>query len=254
MAGRNWSRSETLVAFALYCRLPFGRLHARNPEIAAVAVKLGRTSASVAMKCCNLASLDETHQQRGVKGLSKVATLDRTVWNEFLTDPDTVSFEAAKALAELESRPVLPAIEPELAQLEGKEKERVVRVRVNQHFFRELILTGYGEACAVCGLPVSELLVAAHIVPWATDARLRMNPRNGLCLCGTHDRAYERGLLRVSGDYVIRAVVPERVRSSTAVADWLIRFEGQKLQLPQRWIPSPELLERKLALVSGLIA
>jgi hypothetical protein len=32
MAGKLWTRDETLVAFNLYCRTPFGRLHARSPE------------------------------------------------------------------------------------------------------------------------------------------------------------------------------------------------------------------------------
>ena len=31
MPGKPWSRDETLAAFNLYCRTPFGRLHARNP-------------------------------------------------------------------------------------------------------------------------------------------------------------------------------------------------------------------------------
>jgi len=251
VAGRNWSRTETLIAFALYCRLPFGRLHSRNPEIVAIARKLGRTPSSIAMKCCNLASLDETHQQRGVRGLQKVSALDRNVWSEFQTDPDAVSFEAATAIARLESRPVLPISEPDIADLEGKENERIVRVRVNQYFFRDLILTGYCDSCAVCGLPLPELLVASHIVPWSIDVRLRMNPRNGLCLCGTHDRAYERGLLRITRSYTIRIAVPDRVRKSQPVTDWLIKYEGNQIQLPQRWLPDPELLERKFALISA---
>ena len=32
MAGKLWTRDETLVAFNLYCRTPFGRLHAGDPE------------------------------------------------------------------------------------------------------------------------------------------------------------------------------------------------------------------------------
>ena len=43
MAGKLWTRDETLVAFNLYCRTPFGRLHARNQEIIELASALGRT-------------------------------------------------------------------------------------------------------------------------------------------------------------------------------------------------------------------
>ncbi len=49
---------QALVAFNVYCQLPFGKLHARNPEIQRIASLLGRSPSSLAMKCCNLASLD----------------------------------------------------------------------------------------------------------------------------------------------------------------------------------------------------
>ncbi len=29
----DWTRDELLVAINLYCRIPFGRIHVRNPEI-----------------------------------------------------------------------------------------------------------------------------------------------------------------------------------------------------------------------------
>jgi predicted restriction endonuclease len=205
------------------------------------------------MKCCNLASLDTTHQARGVKGLRKAAAIDRAVWAEFQSNPDAISYEAATALASLESRAILPPNEPDSLPhegLEGKERERVIRVRVNQYFFRHLILAGYGETCAVCGLPLPPLLVASHIIPWSVDATERMNPRNGICLCGTHDRAYERGLLRIQPDFVIRVRVAARFRTAPSVRDWLLRFEGEQIRLPQRWHPDPVLLARKLALVS----
>lgn len=248
MAGRTWTRDETLAAFALYCRLPFGRLHGRNAEIIAVANKLGRTPSAVAMKCCNLASLDETHQARGITALANVSNLDRSIWAEFQADPDAIGFQAASALAALEDRPVLPPSEVFELPTEGRERERVVRVRVNQRFFRELILAGYSESCAVCQLPLPALLVAAHIVPWSVDATLRMNPRNGLCLCGTHDLAFEHGHLRIYPDFVMRIEVPQRLHNSVAVRDWLLRFDGRNFQPPQRWLPDPALLERKLAL------
>jgi hypothetical protein len=61
--GRTWSRDELVVAMNLYCKLPFGQLHQRNPVIIALAEKLGRTPGSVAMKLCNLASLDPSSRR-----------------------------------------------------------------------------------------------------------------------------------------------------------------------------------------------
>jgi putative restriction endonuclease len=202
------------------------------------------------MKCCNLASLDETHQARGVAGLKKASAVDRDLWTEFQANPEKVSYEAASALAQVESRAILPTTDPELELLQGKERERVTRVRVNQYFFRDLILAGYGEACAVCGLPIAQLLVASHIVPWSVDASLQMNPRNGLCLCGTHDLAFERGLVRVHQDYSIHIAVQDRFRAASATRDCLLRFDGSRIQLPQRWQPDADLLARRLTLLA----
>ena len=69
--GRPWSRDELVVAMNLYCKLPFGQLHERNPVIIKLAEQIGRTSGSVAMKLCNFASLDPVQQARGIKGLGQ---------------------------------------------------------------------------------------------------------------------------------------------------------------------------------------
>lgn len=249
MAGRLWTRSETLAAFALYCETPFGRLHARNPQLIAVGARLGRTPASVAMKCCNLASLDESHLARGVKALGNASALDRAIWAEFQSDPEAVAFAAAEALAALDPTSA-PPVTPEQMPPSGLERERVVRVRVNQYFFRRLVLASYEDACAICGLPLPDLLVAAHIVPWSIDPAQRMNPHNGLCLCGTHDLAFERGLIVVDRNYLITARVPSQMTSIRPVQDWLTGYDGRRIRLPQRWPPDPVLLARKYDMVS----
>ncbi len=33
MARENWNREELIVAFNLYCKIPFGRITSKNPEI-----------------------------------------------------------------------------------------------------------------------------------------------------------------------------------------------------------------------------
>ena len=76
-SGKEWRRAELIVAFNLYCKVPFGQLHKSNPLIIQLANKLGRTPSSVAMKLVNFASLDPTHKNRGVRGLSHASTSDR---------------------------------------------------------------------------------------------------------------------------------------------------------------------------------
>ena len=80
MASKPWSRDELILAMNLYCRLPFGKCDYRNAEVIALANAVGRTPSSVAMKLCNLASLDTYHRERGVKGLEGASRGDRAIW------------------------------------------------------------------------------------------------------------------------------------------------------------------------------
>ena len=80
---RDWTDPERLAAMYLYCQTPFGRLHARNPEIIALAERMGRTPSSLAMKLTNFASLDPEQQRRGIKGLRAASAGDRVIWQAF---------------------------------------------------------------------------------------------------------------------------------------------------------------------------
>ena len=64
----GWTREQLLIAFALYCRLPFGKLHYRNPEIVRIAEAIGRTPSALAMKLSNIASLDPEITSTGPQG------------------------------------------------------------------------------------------------------------------------------------------------------------------------------------------
>lgn len=78
-------------------------------------------------------------------------------------------------------------------------------VRLGQHRFARAVLVNYRDSCAFCGfsprsLPSSGLLRASHIKPWAvSDDRERLDPRNGVAACPTHDAAFDGGLITVNG-------------------------------------------------------
>jgi predicted restriction endonuclease len=203
------------------------------------------------MKCVNFASLDPEHRNRGRSGLRNASRQDRQLWDEFSTNPEQLVHEAAVKLAHFQGNQP-PEIETDWPNqpIEGRDREAIRRIRVNQYMFRRMILAGYRECCAVCELPLPVLLVSSHIVPWAMDPANRMNPRNGLCLCGTHDLAFEKGILRVSSDYHIHIHVGASVRNNSAVETWLSRFEGKTIHLPDRWHPDPSLLERRYSIAS----
>ncbi|MBI2825339.1 MAG: HNH endonuclease [Planctomycetia bacterium] len=250
MARRSWTRDETLVAFNLYCRTPFGRLHARNPDIIKVAKALNRTAGAVAMKCCNLAAFDPALKARGVRGLSKASQEDRAICEQFAADPESIGFECETAAARL------CGAEPELSEavlwedVQGLDRETIVKVRVNQCLFRSIVLAGYDYACSICTMPIRGLLVASHIVPWSVDREQRMNPRNGICLCVLHDRAFDMGLLIVNDAFEVQVHVDlKSLRSNKAVEHGLIEFDGLRIRLPDRWQPDPALLRRHSELV-----
>lgn len=245
MRPRTWTREETLAAFNLYCRTPFGRLHAHNPEIVELAAKLGRTVNSVAMKCCNLASLDPALQQRGIRGLQSASQLDRQIWTEFDIDPETVGYESAQAFAGLTQQPLDVESEETWQPITGLERSAVTQIRVNQRLFRVMVIVGYGTRCAVCQLPISALLVASHIVPWSVDPAHRMNPHNGICLCSLHDKAFDTGYMVIDDDLRIRFTEKlTRYYENEAVKSNLTFYEGNSILLPERWHPSRELLAR----------
>jgi len=72
----DWTKPQQLLALRLYCQLPFGQRHQRNPEIIAVASAINRTPSTVAMKAYNFASLDRLFQQTqklfGIEGRSLI--------------------------------------------------------------------------------------------------------------------------------------------------------------------------------------
>lgn len=89
-----WTREELILAFNLYCKLPFGRLHKGNPEIIDLANLIGRTPSSVAFKLVNFASFDPNLKARGIKGASNASKLDAKIWNEFYNDWDALAYES----------------------------------------------------------------------------------------------------------------------------------------------------------------
>ena len=72
--------------------------------------------------------------------------------------------------------------------------------RAFQSRFRQILLRVYDYQCVLCETNLESLLVASHIVPWSTDRRNRLNPRNGLLLCRTHDGLFDSGIIRITAE------------------------------------------------------
>ncbi len=246
--GKPWSTQEHIIAFNLYCKLPFGKLDHNTPEIIELSKLLGRTPDSLSMKLCNFARLDPALQARGIKGLSQGAKGEKDVWALFSKEPEKLAFESEQLMANLKNEPILKSIETDdiINFPQGLEKESILKVRVNQRFFRDRILSIFDYTCCVTGIRVSSLLVASHIVPWAKSVENRLNPRNGLCLNALHDRAFDRNLMWVDESFQIH--FSPKLKSSKKTDEqalaWLTCFEGKTLKLPKGFTPDPTLLKK----------
>jgi putative restriction endonuclease len=241
MERRKWSRNELIVAFNLYCKTPFGRIHNRNPEIIALAAALGRTASAVSWKLANFARLDPALKKRNIAGASHGAKLEGQIWNEFAGDWERLSFESEKLRIELLKEPPLAVHEENLP--EGRSRDAIVRVRINQGFFRSAILATYQSRCCITGLSVPSLLSASHIIPWSVDVKNRTNPRNGLCLNALHDRAFDCGLITVTSEY--KVLVSPRLKKvrDRAIEAFIRPYDGATIEVPQHFQPEVPFLK-----------
>lgn len=232
---KAWTKDELLMAVNLYCKTPFGRIHIRNKDIIRLAQLLNRSVGSVSYKLANFASIDPSLPRKGASNVSK---LDVEVWNEFFDNWDEMSFVSEQLLEQIQGE---IDDDQSLDIPEGLTKESVVKTRVNQKFFRKTILASYGSCC-VTGLPVPELLIASHIVPWSIDEKNRTNPRNGLCLNSLHDKAFDSGLITISEDY--RVIASNMLSTYDAEQIRMLNdYIGSKIRLPNRFLPDQSFLQ-----------
>jgi putative restriction endonuclease len=246
MSSNKWTREELIIAFNLYCKIPFGKIHIHNPEIIALASVLNRTPSAVSWKLANLASLDPSLKKRNITGASHGSKMDAEVWNEFNGDWDRLAFESEKLLAQKTGREIEDVSEVELLGLPkvGIEKEALIKIRVNQSFFRKSVLAAYNFQCCITGLEIIELLNASHIIPWSKDEANRVNPRNGLSLNAIHDRAFDRGLITITPEFKVKvSTLIGQKKTGKAVQDFLLSYDGLEITKPERFAPDLAFLE-----------
>src|SRR5258708_16051930 len=87
----NWTREEHILAFNLYCQIPFGSIDMRNPRVIELAGLLGRTKGSGSRKLSNLPRLDPALQARGIRGLAHGPKGQEKVFPEVMPHPQSLS-------------------------------------------------------------------------------------------------------------------------------------------------------------------
>jgi hypothetical protein len=247
----NWSHAQLKLAFAFYCQTPFGKLHSRNPAIVELARLIGRTPDALAMKLVNFASLDPSITGTGRKGLSGASSRDREIWEAFHADWEGLAVECEQLREQLRHEHGLKATasravrdDPALADYTGEMRQAIVLQRIKQDFFRRAVLASYRGRCCISGVSDARLLVASHIVPWREDKANRLNPSNGLCLSAIHDKAFDQHLFTLSDEH--RIVLSDQLKASkdAFIHEVFWPTEGQPIELPERFAPSPDFLAR----------
>ncbi len=238
--GLPWGRDDLILAFELYCRIPFSRTKANEPRVQELASLIGRTPASVARKLGNFGAFDPHLAARTVSGLTHGSKLDREVWDTFHADWNSLSVLADELRRSRDEDRRDPR--PITAPGGPSETAAVAKRRLHQTFFREAVLSSYNGRCCVTGLPLVECLVAGHIVPWSVDESRRADPTNGLCMSATFDRLFERGLLTIQDDLTL--TVSQRLLDSKdqSVAECVATHHGQRIVPPARFFPDPACL------------
>lgn len=126
-----------------------------------------------------------------------------------------------------------------------------VKVRgMAQAVFRAALLQTYGGRCALSDVYSSQLLEAAHIIPWSTaKADQRINPRNGVLLSTINHRFLDLGWLTINDDYTITTDF-SRTRIKSLERELLIELNGARLRLPsdQRHWPDPAFIRQRNAM------
>ena len=240
-----WNKEELLLAINLYCKLPFGKMHSRNPDIIKLAKLIGRTPGSVALKLGNFASFDPSLIERGIKGARNASKLDKEIWDEFYNNQEQLAFESEKLLAKYENKKIesFTQINEEEINKLGITKEQLVKIRVNQSFFRKTILASYNNTCCITGINNPELLICGHIIPWGVDEKNRLNPRNGIAINALHDKAFENGLITITPDYNIKVSSLLKNNQDATIEKFFTYYDNKQIILPSRFLPDKSFLE-----------
>lgn len=240
----NWNREETIIAFNVYCKIPFKNSSKTHPMIVKYANILGRSPSALNMKIGNIGRLDPDLREKGISGLIHGAKMEEDVWKEFYGNPEKLAFESEKIIAKYSNQDIETSSDIKTDDLpQGIDREAVVRQRVNQSFFRSAVLSAYNFCCCISGVQNSSLLEACHIVNWSQDIKNRTNPKNGLCMNPFFHKAYDKHLISITPD--LKIVISDELQQNIkedSFSCYLKSINGRKILLPNKFFPDRELL------------
>ena len=230
---RNWTEEETTLAMGLYLQIPFKDISGKNSKIIDLAKLLNRKPTAVSFKMLNLASLDPAVEKMGKKGFGNRSKIDGEVWNKYYPRLDKLAIDYEKILYEY--TPDVTEHGMYIIDTPGYDVQIKTTARIGQNLFRRNVLSQYKYKCCITGIPITEMLVASHIKPWARSNELeKIDSRNGLCLNPLHDKAFDIGLITINPDDY-RIVYSEKLKKKhfyAAYEDYFGKYEGMQITLP----------------------
>ena len=242
---RIWTRDELILTLSVYFQLPFGRLNRTTKEVKELAQIIGRSDNSAALRLVNFAACDPYIIESGRTGMPAGIPVCKPIWDEFAGDKERLFMEAERIKAEMLRRPIEQVLAISQKEFEGRERESVIRQRVNQSVFRTMVLYNYEDRCAITGINIPELLIASHIIPWSESTpQQRLSPENGICLSALYDKAFDKGLITVSpDDYKIRlSSALLEYETQNYFDDHFRNIAGQQLIMPIEHAPNRDYL------------
>lgn len=195
------------------------------------------------MKIGNIGRLDPDLYKKGISGLVHGAKMEEEIWKEFRENPEQLAYESEKIISKLQGKSIEKIIDTnDLPQ--GKEREIIIKQRINQSFFRMTVLSSYNNRCCISGIGNIELLEACHIVGWSENTANRTNPQNGLCMNSFFHKAYDKLFIAISPDLTI--IISDELLQNTVdnkFRKYLECINGEKIILPNKFLSKKEFLQ-----------
>ena len=116
------------------------------------------------------------------------------------------------------------------------------RVRQGQRRIHTLTLKYYEFRCGFCDVLDRNLLIAAHVSPWANDIDGRGDLSNVICMCSFHDALFEHGYFALTDDY---RILKKHGVTSRTIRGLLETTEALRTDTP--YPPSPVFLRKHRA-------
>ncbi|MGN6514951.1 MAG: HNH endonuclease [Rhizomicrobium sp.] len=159
----------------------------------------------------------------------------QAIFPTFVVGFDASALKAKIAFSATEAATVAPE-----TTAERRYALRIVKQRLHQASFREMVITAYQGRCAISGLPEPLLLDAAHIIDDGNELLGQPTIKNGIPLSKIHHAAFDAHLIGVDPNYKIH--VSEKLLNlrDGPTLEALRRFNGEMLREPTRKSDLPD--------------